>query len=107
MSLPKYEDADAALSAPWEAPDAPPVGWAQWKGTDLCMDLRCACGELSHVDGSFVYTLMCRGCKRVYLLDQHIRLVEIDPASAAEPGHCETKVSNFGNIGDPRDEEDS
>ena len=99
-----YEEADALVSAPWEAPSAPPVGWAQWKGTDLCMDLRCRCGELTHVDGSFVYALMCRGCKRVYLLDPHIRLVEIERASAEAPHHCELKVSVFGN-GDPRDEE--
>jgi len=23
-----------------------PHGWVQWKGTDVCMDVHCACGHI-------------------------------------------------------------
>jgi hypothetical protein len=32
-------------------------GWIQWKGTDVCMDIHCECGTLSHIDGEFAYII--------------------------------------------------
>lgn len=91
-ALPTYDEANAALSEPWDKPDAPPHGWAQWKGTQLCMDLRCACGELAHLDDDFAYSVECDACKRVYLLDPHIRLVEIQPLKGKHE-HCDSRTA--------------
>jgi hypothetical protein len=30
-----------------------PHGWIQWKGTNVCMDVYCACGHHSHIDAKF------------------------------------------------------
>lgn len=53
-----------------------PHGWIQFKGTDICMDVHCKCGELTHVDGSFVYFVECSSCGTVYELNGHIELIE-------------------------------
>lgn len=34
----------------------------QWKGTDVCLDYYCECGEQSHFDGYFAYRLKCPYC---------------------------------------------
>lgn len=51
-------------------------GWIQFKGTDLCMDVRCKCGERTHIDGMFVYFIKCGNCGAVYELNGHIELIE-------------------------------
>lgn len=48
-------------------------GFIQYKGTDLCMDLNCICGEQSHVDGDFVSLLQCPHCDRIYLMPIFIK----------------------------------
>jgi len=53
------------------------TNFIQWKGTDLCMDLYCKCGEHSHHDGMFLYTVSCLKCKRVYELSTSIKMKEI------------------------------
>lgn len=93
MSLPTYEEANDLLSARWRGDDVPAHGWAQWKGTDLCMDLRCGCGELAHLDADFAYSVECGACRRVYLLDPHIRLVEIQPLPEDDGTHCGTRTA--------------
>lgn len=64
----------------WHAQaDPAPIGmhgWIQWKGTDVCMDIRCDCGELHHVDADFAYNLVLP-CGRVVMVSQHVRLVEV------------------------------
>lgn len=37
-------------------------GWIQWKGTDVCMDVHCKCGEHSHLDAEFAYYIKCPKC---------------------------------------------
>ncbi len=54
-----------------------PNGWIQFKGTDICVDLHCECGELSHIDGDFVYYYECPKCKAVWELDGHIKLYRV------------------------------
>ncbi len=49
-------------------------GWIQWKGTDVCMDIHCLCGELTHVDGEFGYYVECSKCGRVYEVDPTVSL---------------------------------
>ena len=52
-------------------------GWIQWKGTDVCMDLHCKCGCLSHVDGDFTYYVQCPDCKTIYFCNGHIEFIEM------------------------------
>ena len=55
-----------------------PHAWIQWKGTDVCMDIRCKCGESSHVDDDFVYHVKCPHCGTIYMCNGHIELIEIE-----------------------------
>ena len=55
-----------------------PHGWIQWKGTDVCMDVHCKCGELAHVDDDFAYFVKCGGCGTVYFCNGHIELIEVE-----------------------------
>ncbi len=49
----------------------------QWKGTDICMDFTCECGESNHYDGFFAYSIRCFNCKTVYKLGSEIKLTKI------------------------------
>ena len=61
-----------------------PHGWIQWKGTDVCIDLHCACGgfddesgnPVGHYDGYQMYAVECRFCGRIYRVMQNVGLVE-------------------------------
>lgn len=55
-----------------------PHGWVQWKGTDVCMDIHCKCGHLSHIDDTFAYYVRCPKCKTVYHCNGHIELIELE-----------------------------
>jgi hypothetical protein len=61
-----------------------PHGWIQFKGTELCMDVHCKCGELTHIDGMFVYFLKCASCGTVYELNGNIELIERDSSEIGE-----------------------
>lgn len=61
-----------------------PHGWIQWKGTDVCMDVHCACGAHLHFDADFVYYVKCSHCKKVFMCNGHIELIEIEN----EPENC-------------------
>lgn len=54
-----------------------PHGWVQWKGTGVCMDLHCVCGEMSHLDADFAYYVQCPACDRVYMSNGHVEMVEL------------------------------
>lgn len=56
----------------------------QWKGTDVCMDVYCICGERGHVDGGFVYNVRCPCCGRVYFCNPMIELICLE----TEPETC-------------------
>ncbi len=55
-----------------------PHGWIQWKGTNVCIDIHCECGELSHYDGEFMYVIQCPACNRKYFANGNIELIEIE-----------------------------
>jgi len=55
-----------------------PHGWIQWKGTNVCMDIHCKCGESSHIDASFAYFFKCNHCNTVYMLNGHIEMIELE-----------------------------
>ena len=41
-----------------------PYAFIQWKGTDVCMDFHCDCGEHNHFDGGFAYVVKCAKCRQ-------------------------------------------
>ena len=43
-----------------------PYAFIQWKGTDVCMDFHCECGEHHHIDAMFVYNVKCHKCGVVW-----------------------------------------
>lgn len=52
--------------------DAPVRDWGeagstflQWKGTDVCMDVVCLCGDQFHVDSYFAHAVRCPHCGKV------------------------------------------
>ena len=61
-----------------------PHGWVQWKGTNVCMDIHCKCGFLSHIDDEFAYNVKCPKCGTVYMCNGHIEFIELEE----EPENC-------------------
>lgn len=57
-----------------------PHGSIQWKGTEVCMDVRCACGYHSHIDGEFLYYIQCPNCGQVYRTGMSVKLHAVDAA---------------------------
>lgn len=54
---------------PWrkfKPADGEAHGWVQWKGTSVCMDFHCECGELGHLDAEFAYAVKCGACGALY-----------------------------------------
>lgn len=49
-------------------------GWIQWKGTEVCMDVHCACGHHSHIDADFFYFFECVKCGAKYSVGAHVSL---------------------------------
>ncbi len=64
-----------------------PHGWVQWKGTQACIDLLCACGVHGHLDEDFLYHVKCSVCGAVYALDGQIRLVKLNEEEIADLVH--------------------
>jgi len=79
----------------WEMQDMrkdEPHCWIQWKGTNVCMDFHCECGESSHIDDDFTYYIKCTKCKRVYFCNGHIELIELKE----EPEQCVVEGQPWG-----------
>ncbi len=51
----------------------------QWKGTDVCIDIHCRCGEHLHYDGNFAYSIRCHNCNTIWTLPTHLTLTEGTP----------------------------
>lgn len=78
--------------------DDVPIAWIQWKGTNVCADIRCPCGALAHVDADFAYSIRCGGCGALYGMDPHITLVPLEEADVI--GACEPRWSCAGEMGE-------
>jgi len=69
-----------------------PHGWIQWKGTDVCMDIYCPhCGEHTHLDADFAYTVRCGACKGLMIPSPYIEMVPIVDGEIED--FCEAKES--------------
>jgi len=67
------------VSNSWAVRKIPmPNAFIQWKGTDVCMDCYCVCGESFHVDADFAYAVSCPFCKRRYEMSAMIEMREMD-----------------------------
>lgn len=53
----------------------------QWKGTDVCIDVRCTCGAEGHLDGDFAYFVECPACGAVYEMGTAVKAIKL-PAGA-------------------------
>jgi hypothetical protein len=86
----KYsDDFDSARVAPADI-------FIQWKGTDVCGDFHCECGENVHVcNAEFLYRIHCDGCGTTYEMPHTVPLRKI--ADDGGPAH---------NTAAYRDEED-
>lgn len=51
----------------------------QWKGTNVCMDLVCLCGEGHHIDATFAYAVKCSACGRTLVLGSAVSVREARP----------------------------
>ena len=60
-----------------EVYEGQPHGWIQWKGTDVCMDIYCKCGQSFHIDSTFAYSVQCPKCDTCYHCNGHIELIEL------------------------------
>jgi hypothetical protein len=67
-----------------------PHGWIQWKGTNVCIDLRCSCGYLGHVDAEFFYFYECNKCHAKYAVGQNVKLIPLTQELIAL-GECEDR----------------
>ena len=65
-------------------PPGPAHGWIQWKGTNVCMDMHCACGAHTHFDGEFFYHFECPVCHAKYAVGQNVKLIPLTPEQAAD-----------------------
>jgi hypothetical protein len=54
-----------------------PHGWIQWKGTDVCIDIYCECGDHGHVDDEFFYHYQCHACGRRYEVGCNVALIPL------------------------------
>lgn len=75
----------------WAIRELPsPSAFIQWKGTEVCADYYCVCGNFFHVDGEFVYAVQCPACERRYEVSSVIELREM-PVDEVWEG-CEIRV---------------
>ena len=65
----------------------------QWKGTEVCMDFSCACGESYHIDADFTYFLHCRKCDSTYEMGTQVIAKKVDMTLPKYKGVCITEMA--------------
>jgi hypothetical protein len=71
-----------------------PHGMVQWKGTNVCMDVYCKCGQHTHFDGYFANNLKCPHCGTVYYCSPNIEFIEMEE----QPQHFVTSQKDAWSI---------
>lgn len=72
----KHYDGEFPFTRPSES-DA--SMFIQWKGTDVCVDFICECGEHGHFDGGFMYYLQCPTCESIYTMGTQVVVKKVGP----------------------------
>lgn len=83
----------------------------QWKGTDVCLDWTCPCGDGGgHYDGHFAYGLQCEACGRKFKMPSTVTITEVtddDPvihsmqiADAAKHEPIDIPMPDYGRTDD-------
>lgn len=54
-------------------PGGPQCG-IQWKGTDVCIDLYCDCGQHHHYDGCFLNAWKCGACGQIWEMGWEVKM---------------------------------
>lgn len=57
--------------------DGKPHASIQWKGTNVCADVRCPCGSNCHVDAEFFFNYECPDCHKRYAVGTYVKLIEL------------------------------
>lgn len=78
----KFSSFYKAVYEQQDAKPSPASGWIQWKGTNICIDLYCECGEHGHIDGEFFYYYECSSCHRKFAVGQNVKLIELTKEQA-------------------------
>lgn len=74
-------------------PEGDAHGSIQWKGTDACIDLHCACGHHGHFDGYFLNHFQCPACGVKYSMGCNVRMIPLTPEQVEwveKSGHFKT-----------------
>ena len=58
--------------------------YIQWKGTEVCMDVHCECGNHAHSDAEFAYFVECAKCHRIYEVGCYTRLYVVSHDQRAD-----------------------
>lgn len=69
--------------------DNVPHARIQWKGTDVCMDVYCKCGNDGHIDAMFAHCYKCYSCGTTYVCSSFIELIEITHVSENDIVVCD------------------
>lgn len=56
----------------------------QWKGTAVCMDVYCTCGELIHFDTWFAYVIGCSECGAIFRVGHSVAITAATREEIAE-----------------------
>lgn len=57
----------------------------QYKGFDVCADIRCECGEQYHVDAEFAYFVKCSACGATYRMPGAMQFDKIERVAGESP----------------------
>jgi hypothetical protein len=71
--------------------DERPYTFIQWKGTEVCMDVYCTCGDQFHIDGDFAYEVQCHHCGQIYEVGSRVVLTPLDESDRGQPPLRETE----------------
>lgn len=78
------KDSPATFFMPMDIPPSQtePTGMSchtfiQWKGTEVCMDFTCECGNSFHIDDEFAYCVKCLACGKVWKLGTQVSTEEL------------------------------
>lgn len=86
-----------AEALPADGKDGRPGSFIQWKGTALCADFHCPCGESTHIctkTATFAYSVHCNTCDRRWHLAPMFLVREMKPGEF-DPGESVVELDGY------------